>query len=350
MSAKLAVVAGVTGIVGKRLALELHSRGFKVVGLSRNPSAIKQPFETRAIDLTSDQSCQSVLADLNKTTHIYYASRYKHSTTEPEPIELNVLMLQNLVNSIEPIAQNLQHIHLVHGTKGYGSTFGPYKTPVKENETRSLYETFYYGQEDFITKLQERKKWNWTITRPQAVCESDISFVRNLPRLIAVYASVSKELGLNLHFPGENLAYTSLYQVTDARQLAKAIVWMSEEKKCANQVFNITNGDFFRWANIWDTFADFFEIKAGEPRPIKLSIAMSDKEKVWNQITNKYNLIKTPYQDAAIWSYGDFIFNSEYDIMSDLTKIRLYGFHQVVDSEKMFIEIFKSLRDQRLIP
>ena len=38
--------------------------------------------------------------------------------------------------------------------------------------------------------------------------------------------------------------------VPRARHLAKATVRMATEPACANQDFNITNGDLFRWKNL----------------------------------------------------------------------------------------------------
>jgi hypothetical protein len=44
----------------------------------------------------------------------------------------------------------------------------------------------------------------------------------NLGMSIAVYAAISKELGLPLRFPGTEKTYGILYQVTSAEILAKA--------------------------------------------------------------------------------------------------------------------------------
>ena len=33
--------------------------------------------------------------------------------------------------------------------------------------------------------------------------------------------------------------------------LARAIVWMATEPRCANQSFNVVNGDYPRWADLW---------------------------------------------------------------------------------------------------
>ena len=70
---------------------------------------------------------------------------------------------------------------------------------------------------------------------------------------IAVYAAISKELGLPLRFPGKPGAYTSLYQVTESSHFANAALWAATEPRCGLEAFNITNGDYFRWHNLWPT-------------------------------------------------------------------------------------------------
>lgn len=77
----------------------------------------------------------------------------------------------------------------------------------------------------------------------------------NLAMVLAIYASISKELGLPLRFPGKPGAYDSLLEMTDAALLAKATVWAATEQRCANQAFNITNGDLFRWNELWPKIA-----------------------------------------------------------------------------------------------
>ena len=85
----------------------------------------------------------------------------------------------------------------------------------------------------------------------------------NLGMLVAVYASISKELGLPLCYPGTADNVHALYQCTDATLLARAIEWMSTSPQCANESFNITNGDFFRWENLWPRIAKLFDMEVG---------------------------------------------------------------------------------------
>ena len=42
--------------------------------------------------------------------------------------------------------------------------------------------------------------------------------------------------------------------------------------------------------------------------------------------------------------------NAAIDIISSMTKARRYGFHEVVDTEEMFLRIFSELRANRIIP
>jgi hypothetical protein len=50
----------------------------------------------------------------------------------------------------------------------------------------------------------------------------------NLGMSIAVYATISKQLGLPLRFPGTEKAYRALSQVTSAEILAKATIWAGQ--------------------------------------------------------------------------------------------------------------------------
>ena len=47
----------------------------------------------------------------------------------------------------------------------------------------------------------------------------------NMATVIAVYASLCRELGLPLRFPGSTQTYHFIMEMTDAELLAKAMVW-----------------------------------------------------------------------------------------------------------------------------
>jgi len=68
----------------------------------------------------------------------------------------------------------------------------------------------------------------------------------NLLTAIAVYANLCKHKNIPLRFPGPEQAADVLYQVTDARLLARATAWAGLAESARNQDFNITNGDTWR--------------------------------------------------------------------------------------------------------
>ena len=77
---------------------------------------------------------------------------------------------------------------------------------------------------------------------------------------------------------------------------------------------------------------------------------MADKAPVWERIVARHGLEPMPYERMALWPYADWLFDREYDQMSDMTKARLSGYAGFVDTEEMFLRLMGRYRDARLIP
>ena len=172
----------------------------------------------------------------------------------------------------------------------------------------------------------------------------------NLVSVLGIYGSLLRELGQPFCFPGSLRCFESLFQVADAGLLARAAIWISITDSCANQAFNITNGDFIRWESLWPRFAGFFGLPVGPVKTVKLAQTMADKAPVWERIVEKYGLKPVPYAQIALWPYADFVFTPGYDIMSDTLKLRQTGFNNCLDTEKMFLDLFKKLRAAKVVP
>jgi hypothetical protein len=127
-------------------------------------------------------------------------------------------------------------------------------------------------------------------------------------------------------------------------------LWAATEKRCENQAFNITNGDYIRWRNVWPKIATVFEMQIGDPQTICLTQQMADKGPLWEEMTAKYGLKNVRYTDLVAWPFADYVFSADWDIMSDVTKSRLYGFHDVVDSEAMLVRLLRRFREERIVP
>jgi nucleoside-diphosphate-sugar epimerase len=350
MPSKKALVAGATGVVGRYLLRHLVQQpDWEVVALSRRRPDVPGGFVHARVDLTDAADCQAHLAELRDVTHVFYAA-YLERPDAQEQVAVNTAMLVNLVDAVERASPGLQHVHLVEGSKWYGSHLGPYKTPAKETDPRHMPPNMYYDQQDFLEARQRGKAWTWSASRPHAICGFAVGNPMNLTTVIAVYAAISRELGLPLSFPGKPGAYRALYQCIDSALLARALTWMATEPRCANQACNVTNGDLFRWESMWPKIARFFGMEAGPVRTISLVRFMSDKAPVWERIVQKHGLQNHPYGEIAAWGFGDFVFASDYDIISDLGRIRRLGFTETVDSEEMFMRLFGEFREQKIIP
>ena len=350
---RVALVAGATGVVGARLARELVQSGdWQVIGCSRAIPANEgriSGVDTVTLDLANKKDCRQLASDSSGITHLFYAARADFVTGRPEAADINTIMFSNILDALEEAGHPLQHIHMVHGTKYYGSTEGRYLTPAREDAPRVKLHTFYYEQEDIVMSRTARR-WSWTSTRPHAICDSSLATPRSLPLLIATYAAISRQLGEPLSFPGTSENYRALYQCTDAGLLARAIAWMATEPRCADQAFNVTNGDFIRWENLWPVFACNFGMKPGPVRTIKMADAMPGKVSSWRDAITRYGLVNTPYEQMALWPYGDFIFTPGWDMMSSTLKLRQFGFHEVMNTEQMFLSFFEGFRRANIIP
>jgi nucleoside-diphosphate-sugar epimerase len=351
---KKAVVVGALGVIGRYIVEKLVAEGdWQVVGLSRRPEVDRPRYRHVSVDLLDAGDVARKLADLMDVTHIFYAAFQPtagNAAGYASNIGPNRDMLVNAVTSIDRINRNLGRVVLVTGTKYYGTHLGPLKTPMRETDPRHMPPDFYFDQIDWLADYQRGKAWDWVELRPQTLCGFAPGTAMSILPAIAVYAAISKELGLPLRFPGKAGGWSSIYQVTESSHFAGAALWAATEPHCSNQAFNITNGDYFRWRNIWPVVASVFDMELGEVQTISLVQQMADKEPLWQRMTAKYSLKPIPYRDLVAWPFADYVFGTDWDVMSDVTKSRLHGFHGVVDSQAMFERLLRRFRDERIVP
>ena len=350
MDAKVALVVGARGVIGGNLVEHLVQLGdWDVIGLSRRGGEDSGRVRHIAVDLLDRSEAEDKLGVLTEVTHVFYAA-YQDRATWTELVAPNVEMLVNAVEVIESVAPALRHVSLMQGYKVYGAHLGPFATPAKEDDPAHMPPEFNVDQQRFLEDRQAGKQWTWSALRPSVVSGIGLGNPMNLAMVIAVYASISKELGIPLRFPGKPGAYGSLIEMTDAGLLAKATVWAATDPTCANQAFNITNGDIFRWESMWPKIAAFFDLDTAPPLPMSLASIMEDKEGIWDSMVDRHQLQNIPYKDVSSWGFGDFVFSWDYDFLSDGSKARRAGFHEYVDTEAMFMNIFTRLRNQKIIP
>ncbi|HYF08554.1 MAG TPA: hypothetical protein VD970_13095, partial [Acetobacteraceae bacterium] len=138
------------------------------------------------------------------------------------------------------------------------------------------------------------------------------------------------------------------------RLIARAMEWAGITPACANQVFNIANGDVYLWENVWPRLAELFGMDLAPPHPFSLARVMPQNGAVWDRVVQRYGLKPYAFEEIVpSWQFADFVFghgarpNPHH--MSTI-KIRQFGFADCVDTEDMFIELLAELQRRRILP
>ncbi|MEJ6979074.1 SDR family oxidoreductase [Pedobacter sp. P351] len=353
---KIALVVGASGITGSNLAEKLISQGWMTYGLARNPKTEIQGLLPITADLLSLEILNEALIDI-APTHVFITS-WMRNETEAENIRVNSLMVRNLLNALSS-KKSVQHVALVTGLKHYLGPFEAYAkagtlpvTPVREEHPRLAIENFYYAQEDEVYAAAERDGFTWSIHRPHTVIGKAVGNMMNMGTTLAVYATICKESGRPFRFPGSAAQWNGLSDVTDARILAEHLIWASTSDIAANQAFNITNGELFRWNWLWFKLADWFHIEAlGFDGSIhSLEAELANDAPLWKEIANKYHLQEFDLNRLASAWHTDLDLGRPIEVMTDMSKSRKLGFTLYQDTRESFFDLFEKLRAEKLIP
>jgi hypothetical protein len=227
---------------------------------------------------------------------------------------------------------------------------GPYPTPSREDDARHPPPNFYYDQQDLLSERAARAGWSWSASRPSYICDFAPNRSRNLITVLGAYAAICRELNVPLDFPGTAAGYSVLSELSDATCLAEAIVFLATHDSGKNAAFNVTNGDSFRWCQIWPLLAQWFGIPCGVPRHNKRATWMADKGPVWDLIVARHGLQPRALESLASWEFADFVFAKEWDLLTDVGRLRRAGFNACVDTTAMIRDQLGQYRDARLLP
>jgi nucleoside-diphosphate-sugar epimerase len=346
---RTAVVVGATGIIGRAIAAKLAQLGgWRVIGVTRSGGTVPGVDEAIAVDLCDSNEARQRLARAAGATHLFFAAYFPQASWA-EDVGPNLALLVNSIEGLEAVGAPLRHITLVTGAKYYGVHLGPSSAPASETEPRHLGPNFYYDQADYLRSRRDAA-WRWTHLIPTHLTGFATGNPMNLALSIAVYASLIREAGLRLDFPGSAATFGVMTHVVDAEQLAEAAAWSAVTSEAAGEVYNIANGDPTRWSYLWPAIASYFEVPAGGPRPIPLSSFMPSMAPLWKEMAAKYGLAQPELIPLVNWGFLEFMFAIEYDIVLALGKIRRAGFTRQPDSLEGFFRRFDEYRRARIIP
>ena len=75
-----------------------------------------------------------------------------------------------------------------------GSHLGAFRTPAREDDLRSVSQTFYYAQQDYLADRQADASWTWSASRPHCICHAVPDSPRNIVLVVAAYAAICREM------------------------------------------------------------------------------------------------------------------------------------------------------------
>jgi nucleoside-diphosphate-sugar epimerase len=302
-----------------------------------------------SVDLMDREGTAKVFSSLDKVTDLVFAA-YVEKPTMAETVEPNARMLKNTLDALAARNVPPQRIVLAGGAKSYGFSLGAFNAPAKETEPRLIAPIHYHQQEDIAAEWADKNGASWTVLRPHLVMGPSLNSPMNLVTGLATYAAMSRELGLPLRFPGTKEGWNALQETTDAELFGRATLWALGEDRARNQIFNVSNGDVYRWRQLWSELAAFYDLPIGEPLAMSTVSEMSEKAPLWDSIVARYGLHATPYDQIANWAFVDWMLNFREETILSTIKIRQAGFADCIDTHQSFRRQLTRLREMRIIP
>lgn len=353
------LVAGAGGLVGAA-ALEHFAAlpDWEVIGLSRRRPELPAGARHIALDLTDAAACREAAKGLSQVTHVLFAALYEKPDLvagwqDTEQMAVNLAMLKNLLDALEPAAPGLRHITLMQGTKAYGAHVEPVPAPCKERWPRHPHANFYWLQEDLLRERQPRAGWTFTVLRPQLVMGHAVSSPMNVISALGAYAAIQRELGEPLHFPG-GVRYVN--GASDSRLIAQVVEFAGTHEIAANETYNVINGDVLVWPDIWGSVARHFGMDAGAPRPARLADTMPAHEATWRRVVAKHGLRDIGLAElvGSSWQFADRAFahgvtDPPHAFLSPI-KLRQHGFAGCIDTEDSLLYWLDRMQSHRLLP
>lgn len=345
-----ALVVGASGLLGGTLARRLAPEpGWRLTTLARRPD-MTVGSRHLACDLLDRDACLGLAPDLAAVTHVFFCSRAVASGYTIDA-DANTAMLANLLDALAAGAPRVEHVQLMHGLKWYGTHVGPIRIPARETDPPHADSSFYERQQDMLSSRGAASGWSWTTIRPHFICSVTTQSPSNLVGVLGTFAAVLRARGDDLWFPGSPESFDAVTNVVEIDLLLDAMIWAATEHGCADQPFNVTNGDCFRWRDAWPIVAGSFGMRVGEVRPTDLRAFMAGQGPSWDALAAAHDLRPTRFGDLADWSFAQKnVFGLCWDVVASTVKAHRYGFHGVRDSLDMFARLLGRYRAERILP
>ena len=116
----------------------------------------------------------------------------------------------------------------------------------------------------------------------------------------------------------------------------RAAEWAAMSPAARDEIFNVTNGDVFRWSTV---AADRRGLRCpgGNVVPARLAEVMPRREPEWDALVARHGLVPVPLAELVDWRFVDAMLGMPYDLITSTIKIRRAGFGDCIDSGDMFV-------------
>ncbi|KAF3794052.1 Iridoid synthase [Nymphaea thermarum] len=393
----VALILGVTGLVGKEIAAMLKRRGWKVYGVARrnlpSPDCIFIP-----CDLLDRKETMDKLSQLQDVTHIFWVTWCSEfSADSQEGCAQNESMIANALDAVLGAAKSPKHFSLQTGTAHYLSVGGhdvrnDGDHSDEDGETSNVTEiiskrattvdgvdySYYYDEESprpanpiyFYHTLEEvaRKrlsgKVGWSVHRPGLLMGNSLRTKLNVMGSLCVYGSQAMLGGGLLGRVGrQNGGRAADLAATAGRKLQQredpdrgseegALVLMDGE------AFNVVNGSPFTWKEVWPALAAKFGLAAPAGRgddpffseEFSYVKAMGDKGVVWEEIVQKNGLLRTRMEELANWWFLDSLFRMPFKLLVSREKSDRLGFTSTCNTLTSILYWVDCIKDDKVVP
>ncbi|KAJ4791491.1 hypothetical protein LUZ62_042737 [Rhynchospora pubera] len=369
------LVIGATGIVGSSLVdilplADTPGGPWKVFAVSRNPRpawcspiADSPSVDHVQCDISNPADALQKLSALTDLTHVFYTA-WSNQGTETANREVNSAMLRNVLAAVVPSCPNLQHVCLLTGRKHYTGPFDAngkiqghvHDPPYYEDLPRLETPNFYYDMEDILVEEVSKKNGaiSWSVHRPSVIFGFSPKSMMNIVGSLCVYAAICRKEGTKLRFPGSRVAWNGFSDASDADLIAEHQIWAAVDPFAKNEAFNCTNGDVYKWKQLWPMLAEHFGLDwvgyEGEENRFKLVEAMKGKEELWEEMVEELGLTQTKLSDVGNWWFVDFMLGLEFEQLDTMNKSKEHGFLGFRNTISSFNNWIEKLKAYKIVP
>ncbi|KAF9675469.1 hypothetical protein SADUNF_Sadunf09G0035500 [Salix dunnii] len=362
----VAIIFGVTGLVGREIARRLISKNkWKVYGVARRSESfpiLSPNYCFISCDLLNPHETEKKLSMVQDVTHMFWVTWTSEFPLDSrECCEQNEAMMSNALNVILAKSEALKHVSLQTGMKHYISLRGPFD--VKEEfiydekcPRASEGYNFYYVLEDLLKKRLAGKV-AWSVLRPGLLMGSSSRTLYNIMGCLAIYGAICRHLNLPFVFGGTRECWEEVcIDGSDARLVAEQHIWAATDDEISStdgQAFNAINGPSFTWKEIWPVLGKKFGAEVPEEMfsdDFWFAKAMGDKKKVWQEIVVKESLLHTEMEDLANWEFLDILFRCPMKMLGSRGKADRLGFTMRFKTLESILYWVDSMREEKIIP